>query len=364
MMAPWRPLALAAALSTLVAARTATAQTVIVTKAPPRASLELALNASTVGKGTADETGVGRFTLDPSWYGNKSEIAVRVLVDTCQAARRVTLLETAQTPASPASGCSRTELFGTFAVRRMSTLVVSTDTQSPAVWIRQGAAPESWYNPTATAEDAIGGPVFPLPTRLVLFAGGGLTRYSDAAATACGTGTTTCSAPDSRAGLRAGIDYWFTPYLAVSASYLRPLAMEATGSGTNYDFTSALSVNIGTFTVKAALPLGRARLFVEAGADYQRSTWTTEQTVPAQTIALGETSITFPGGTQTLVLQTGGWGWTAGGGVEVWLTRIIGLYGEAGRAKLRGRPLGAGEGSLDDSVVYAMGGIRVRVARR
>ena len=68
-------------------------------------------------------------------------------------------------------------------------------------------------------------------------------------------------------------------------------------------------------------------------------------------------------GVQVFELKTDGWSWMWGGGGEVWLTPIIGFWGEFSWVKLVGKATGGGEGSLNDSVTSVVGGIRLSLGR-
>jgi hypothetical protein len=365
MTVTWRPLALAAALIvTLTAA--ATAQTVIVAKAPPGASIEVGLNAASLRTDKADEQGVAKLPLDTlaapgKTTTGKTEMDVRVFVDVCEKSRRVWLVETGWQPPAAAAGCTRRELFGVFALQKGTTLVVDAGDQSQAVWIRQGPVPAHWLDPNAQPETT-GGPEWPMATGLVLFGGAGAGQYSDSATVACGAGAE-CSSTDVRPTFRVGAEFWFGRFLAVTGTYLKPMKMEARGYGPGYQFTTTLLPNVATIGGKAGVPIGRVRLYAEGGVVYQRSNLQTIQTMDDITVTVNDESTTFPGGTQEFNLQTSGWSWTVGGGGEIWIKRKWAVYGEVGRAGLKGSPRAGGEGSLDDKLLYVVGGLRFRVGR-
>jgi hypothetical protein len=362
MTGTWRPLALAAALI-LASAAAATAQTVTVAKAPRGAAIELGLNAASVGKATADENGVASFPLNllesRGSKTGKTEMGVRVHVDICENSRRVWLVETGYQPPAATAGCTQRELFGTFALLKVTTLVVDVGSENQAVWIRQGAAPAHWLDPNAPI-DTGGGPAWPMATGLVLFGGAGIGTYGSAGEVACGTGVE-CSASELRPTFRAGADFWFNRFMAVTGSYLKPMKMEANGSGEGFRFETTLLPNIGTIGGKVGLPAGRLRLYGEAGGVYQRSNFQTVQTTDDRTVSSDDQTATFPGGTQEFNLQTSGWSWMIAGGGEIWIKRAWAVYGEAGRTGLKGSPIAGGEGSLDDTLWWVLGGVRFRL---
>jgi hypothetical protein len=359
----WRPLALAAALTVTAVVGVATAQTVIVTKAPPGAKIELGLDADTIGTATADAGGIATLPVNLSAHGGKTKTDVRIFVDVCENARRVTLVETGWQPPAAALACTRRELFGLFFVRDVTTLVINASEQAPAVWISQGPAPLNWLTDQQTGGSGKTGSEFPLPTGLVLFGGAGIAKYSNAVAVSCGT-VTNCTGKDLRLTGRLGGEYWFAPFLAATFSYLKPVNAATAGSDSTFSFTSTLVPQIVTLGGKIGIPAGRARIYGEIGADYTWATLTTAEAIGDHTVVVDGVVQTVPGGTQTFVLKTAGWGWTFGGGLEVWMKRSVGLYAEAGRVRLKGTSTDGGEGSLDENLTYAVAGLRFRLGGR
>ncbi len=359
----WWPLALAAAFIVTAAAGAATAQTVIVTKAPPGAAVEVGLDTTTIATATADGTGLATLTVDLSAHGGKSETDVRIFVDVCQQTRRVTLVETGYQPSQAAPGCTRREIFGVFYLQKVTTLVVNAAEDSQAVWIRQGPAPGHWLSNEAAGGSAETGSALRVPTGFSLFGGGGVGKYANAVSVSCGTGPQ-CTGNDVRLAGRVGGDFWFTPYVAASASYLRPASAPTAGAGTDYTFTSSQSLNVATMTAKVGVPFRSFRLYGEGGATYTWGTLTTKETTNDRTVTINGVPQTVPGGTQTFELKTGGWGWTIGGGLEMWVKHSIALYAEFGRAKLGGKAVGGGEGSLDETLTYAVAGVRLHLGGR
>jgi hypothetical protein len=360
MRVPWRPLALAAAMFVVAAAGPAAAQTVYVAKAPPGAALELALNTTTVQTAKADDKGVAPMPL-PLPAG-KTEIDVRVFVDVCEQARKVTLVESGWQPAPMGAGCIRHELFGVFELHESTSLVVDAAEQSQAVWIRQGKPPASWLDPNVEPEHESGGFEWPTATGLVIFGGAGVSTLGNFGGIACGT-QVECSEASVRLTFRAGAEFWLGKYLAASGSYLKPLKAEAVGTGTGFTYTTAQITDIVTFTGKVGLPFGRVRLWVEAGGIYSRATMVTDQLVDSITITVDDTTTTFPGGAHRTLLQTAGFGWIAGGGGEVWLTKKFAIYGEFTRASVKGSPRAGGEGQIDDALTSVIAGVKLHLGR-
>jgi hypothetical protein len=354
----WRPLVLAAAFIVAVAAGSATAQTVIVTKAPPGAAIELGLDTAAVATATADATGLATLALDLSSHGGKTETDVRIFVDVCDQARHIFLEEAGYQPPLAAPGCARHEIFGVFYLRTVTTLVVNASVEAPAVWLRQGPAPLHWLgNEVAGGSAEPTGSALVIPDGLVMFAGGGLGRFSNAVSVSCGAGTD-CAGKALRLTGRFGAEYWFTPHIGLSASYLRPINALTAGSGSGFTFTSSQSANVAVVTAKVGIPVGKLRLFGEGGPNYTWATLTTTETIADQTVTVDGISQTVTGGTETFAFKTKGLGWTIGLGAEYWMKRSLGLFTEVGFSKLRGKPAGGGEGVFDDNLFYAVAGFR------
>ena len=366
MTGTWRPLALAAALIVTLAAAAAS-QTVIVTRTLPGTSVTVGVNATPLQTATSDAEGVATVPLNllaarPDKAGKaKTEMDVRVFVDVCEKARQVWLLETGWQAPAAAAGCVRRELFGTFSIRSITSLVVDAPEENQAVWIRQGKPPGSWLDPNAQPEREGGGPTWTMATGFVLFGSVGVGKFSNAGKVACGVGTEICNASTYPLTFRVGGDYWLNRFIAVTGSYVKPYRLEVFGSGPGYRFANSFSPNIATIGGKVGLPAGRVRFFGEGGASYQRSNFKTVQVNDPITVTVNDEPTTFPGGAQVFNMQTSGWSWYAGGGAEIWVKRKFAVYGEMGRVGLKGTPISTGEGSIDDHVIYIVGGVRFRL---
>jgi hypothetical protein len=358
-----RLLLLAAALSVTVAAGLATAQTVVVIKAPTGATVELGLNASTIGTATADATGIATLKVDLESRGRKPYADVRIAVDVCEKARRVTLLETGWEAPPPAAGCARREIFGVFYLQKITTLVVNAAEEAQAVWLKQGPAPDAWLRELPPETEKTTGSDTQVPKGFLLSAGAGLSKYATAGAVSCGT-QTVCASDDIQIAVRIGGEYWIRPWVAVSGAFLKPWGASAEGSGNGYRFETSLTPNIVTITGKVGAPLGRFRVYGEAGAVYNWTTRTTTQTMNETTIVVDGLPVVVPGGTQVFDLETDGWSWMWGGGGEYWLTPLAAVWGEFSWVKLVGKASGGGEGSLDDTVTTVTAGIRLSLGKK
>jgi Outer membrane protein beta-barrel domain len=359
MRQPWRRLTLAAALNVTVGVGVVSAQTVIVKKAPPGSAVELVMNADTVASATAGPNGQARLTGKLSGSAAETGTDVRILVDVCANLERVLLVERGMQPL-PQEACSRREIGGVFVLRRVTSLVVDVGGPNPMVWLRQGPVPNEWLG-----EGAAG---FARPTwsrsakGLVLFGGGDFARFSNTVAISCGN-VEQCSGRRSLSGFTVGAGYWLTPHLGAEASYLKPGDVIANGSGGTYRFSSSLDAQIFSVTGKVGAPIGLVRIYGLAGANYQRATLTTNETIDDVTVIIDETEVILPGGTQTFQLRTGGWGWVFGGGLEIWEARSFAIYMEGGYLALKGTDRDGGEASTNERVIYVLVGARVRIGR-
>jgi len=347
MTKPWRPLALAAVLSVSVFAGAATAQKVIVTKAPVGATIELVLNTATVASGTADAEGNETLALDISKNVNKAETDASIYVDVCgDKVRRVIVVERVRQPPQPEAGCDRRQIIGLFLIRSVSTLIIDVGGPNPTVLLRQG--------PFSLRRVIHWTP----PTGLVLFGGGVFGTFSNAEDIACGN--VACSPDNTGFGYTAGVEYWITPFISAEASYLKPSDATAEASNDQFRFNSELDLHALTVAGKIGVPVRRARVYGKVGGVYQQSKFKTTQTFEDTTITVDDVTETIEGGTQQLELETKGWSWFFGGGVEIWVRPAFAIFGEAGRAVLKGETDDE-EGSLDERLTYVLFGARVRI---
>jgi hypothetical protein len=273
--------------------------------------------------------------------------------------RRVVVADRAVQP-PPSGACSRVQIEGLFLVQRVTTLVINLGSTPPTILTRQGSAPAEWLR---TGPQAAPRQRAPQPAGLVLFGGGGLGGFRDFGLVACGNNVPTCSSDDSAGLLTAGVSYWFSPYVAADASFIKPAKLTASGSGDLYRFDSDLDGGIVTLSGQAGAPIGPVKIFGKFGATYHEATFTTTQTVDDSTVIVDDVPQTIPGATQTIQTRTGGWGWLVSGGAEVWFTRMIGVYGEAGMLAVKGSDQSNGEAEIDDRVKFVLAGVRVRVPR-
>jgi hypothetical protein len=350
----WQRLALAVALN-LVVGGVAAAQTLIVRGVPAGSTVELVVNSTAAGKATADARGDATIPFTLGTHAGKPEMDAHIYAETCGDLRRVYVVERGLQPGPRADECERRDITGVFFVRRDHTLVVNMGGANPTMLLVRGSYDLSPQDPSKI--------VTAKRTGIVVFGGGGISRFSDVEFVACGD-VSDCSGNGWGLAATGGAEVWFRPFLAAHFSYLRPSKPEISGSGDTFRFNSELNAHIITLAGKVGIPVGRARIFGQYGYNYQRTEFTTSQTNDDVTTTIDGVTQTAKGGTQRFELKTSGYGWTFGGGVEVWLTQRFGIYGEASRVRLKGNELDEGEGLLEDHATVIVAGARFRIGGR
>ncbi len=340
MIVSGRPLALAAAISLTLGVGVVTAQTVILKNAAAGSTLEVVVNSTPAGTAKVDASGIATQGVNLFTDVKKTETDAQIFVDSCENdVRRVIITERAHIPPTQEAGCTRRDMGGWFLLRRVSSLLVDIGGPSPTLLLRQGKVsldPERFWTP---------------PTGLVVFGGGAYTKIRDQRIIACGN-VAPCNGNDDGFSFHGGATFWLNPYLAAEATYIRPAEVNASGSEDTFRFDSAFESNVFTVVGKGGIPWGHARLYGLFGGSYQRGKFSTTQTM---------TNIT-PNETQTLELRTGGWGWVLGGGLEVWLSPSVALFGEADTVALKGSSRDDDEGVIDDRLTMILFGVRVKIA--
>jgi hypothetical protein len=355
----WRLLGIAAALNLTLGTAIATAQTVYVRSAPAGTGVEIVMGATPIGSGSADASGDATVQVKLPSNVPDSGTDVQIYVDACEKRSRVLLAERGLEPPNPEAGCERKQVVGFFLMRRVTSLVV--DVAAPTVWLRQGPVPAEWLSHEAGAIEAI--THRPSPKGLVLYGAGGFVKVRDAVALFCGDAED-CVGHDFRPDVAAGITYWVTRFMGAEVSYVRPRTVTAVGSSTGSAFNSSLQIQLFNVVAKGAVPIGPVRLYGLVGADYHHATSTTKQTIDAVTLTVDDTEQVVPGGTQTAVLHTQGWGLLYGGGFEGWVTSSFGLFGEVDYGRLKGTVINSTEGGIEDRITLLLFGVRLHLGRR
>jgi hypothetical protein len=336
----WRLPVLAALLNVCLGAGAAAGQTVIVRKAPPGTRVEVAVNAAPVASAEVDPAGDAKVPINVTAVAGKPEIEAHVFVDSCDVVRRVIIVESNRQPAAPEAGCTRRQISGLFGVQRVNTLVIDVGGVNPTMLLIKGSYSLDPEAPARTWTPSLAG--------LVVFGGGGLGAFRDARALACGN-VTPCGGHDSGLAYVTGATFWFSRFLGVEGSFLKPGTVTANGSGDNYSFDSSLDTWLVTIAGKVGIPAGPVKIYGLVGTDYHQATSTT-----AQTIA---------GATQTLEFKTEGWNLLFGGGLDAWIAPRVALYAEAGLAGIKGKAVGGGEAQIDDRLRFIVIGLRLRISR-
>lgn len=347
----WRPLAFAAVLNLVVGAGTVAAQTVMARNAQPGTVVEVVVNATSVGSGTADASGNATIVFNLAAASGKPQIDADIYVDACDDnKRRVLIVERGQPSSPQAADCQRRDDLGFFLVRRVSSLVLDLIGTPPTMMLRQG---EVSFDPADLVAVAP-------PSGLVLFGGAAMAQFANATDVACGN-VPDCSGQDARLAYSAGLEFWFNPYIAAEAAYIKPTEVEVVGSGTGFRFDSSLDPHVVSVVGKIGVPARRARFFGKVGGNYHRAFITTTQTNDERTVTIDDVLQTIPGGTQSFEVKTAGWSWLFGGGMELWIKPSFGLYGEVTRAVLKGNALDDEEGAIDERMTLYTVGVKVRI---
>jgi hypothetical protein len=338
-----RSFALAAAFYFVMGAGVVFAQTVVVQNAAPASTGELVLGGKPVAKGTAGADGLITLTAGAGGLQAAQTLDVLIWVDDCGGSRRVIIMSRVEQPPS-AETCRRTPIQGVFLLQPVTSLLIDISPVTPAVRVRQGPIPDEWLRPVVPGEAV---PRFALaPRGLILFGGGGLMSAGDLISPACGN-VTTCSSDDRAISMTGGVGVWFSQYVGAEASYFRPRRLEASGSGDRFTFNSDVDGGALVVVGKAGFPVGRVRIFGTGGMDYHRATFTTTETIDSVPV--------------TLQWRTEGWAPVFGGGIEVWFTGTVGLYGDVTRVGLKGDDVGGSEARTDTTVTSIVIGGRVRL---
>jgi hypothetical protein len=344
-------------LSTTVVTAVATAQTVIVRRAPAGGSVEIVMGSNVLGTGTVDPLGDATVTLT-SFPGTGTEAALQVFIDVCGTSRRVVLVERSFQASPVSADCVRRAVSGFFIVRPISTLVIDVGEATPTLRLRQGTAPAAWLRHGPPPPPSL----FSAAPGLELFGAANFATFRDAVGRACGTAQN-CSGKDFTPAYSVGAAYWVSPYFGAHASYFRAGTVNVAGTATTFRFDATIDVEALTVGGIFGAPIGRTRLFGYLGTNRHRAAAVTVQTSNDIVVVVDGVSRTIPGGTETFVFSTSGWGWQFGGGFDVWVTPALAMFAEAGSGPIKGANRNTPEGVIDDHMTYVLIGGRVRLNR-
>jgi hypothetical protein len=349
MQRPWMAIVLAAALNVSAGAAVAAAQTVTVINAPPSSAIDVVMNATPLASGAADAAGAATLKTKMQEAIGKAEIDANVFVDYCENRRRVVIVEVGAQSAAIDPGCDRRQISGLYWVRPVNTLVVNLGGIAPSLLLIKGSydIPAPGEDGTTQTTETHAHSWTQPPKGLVFFGSAGLSKIGDALANACGN-VSPCDGHDSGFSYSGGVAFWITRFLAVEGTYVKPKNMTAQG-GDIFKFNSTLDPDVWTLGGVLAAPVGPTRIYGKGGMDYHQATSTTVETIN--------------GASQTLAFRTKGFGWTFGGGLEVWLNTHLGLFGEVDFARLKGDAEGGGEAVTDDHLRLFLGGVRLHLGK-
>jgi hypothetical protein len=123
-----------------------------------------------------------------------------------------------------------------------------------------------------------------------------------------------------------------------------------------------MDTELYTVSGKFGIPAGAVRLYARGGGVFHRATRVVTQTNDPLNFDDPEGNpVMVPGGDQTFEVETDGWAWLAGGGIEGWVSPRFALFGDASFFKLDGRPTKGTNISMDGRVFNVLGGIRLKV---
>jgi hypothetical protein len=344
-----------AALLSLITAATTQAQTVIATNAPQGTTLEFVLGSEAEGMAPVDATGTATVVGNEAHLG-ASQIDARIFVDNCGTSRRVVIVDTTK-QAPPAGTCTRNDINGVFLIQRITTLVFNLGSTPPTVLVRQGPAPAAWLrplNPNGTLAS------LPYERHFVLSGGVGVLESQKFGLVACGD-IPICNIDKNAQSWTGGLAYWFLPFLGAEATYVKFDKLTASAQGATYHFDTNQDGGLFTFAALGNIPAGKVNIYGKFGGTYHRSTFTVNETIQDQTATVDSVTQLVSGGSQTLQSRVGGFGWVYGGGVEFWLRKPIGVYGEFGRLYIRGSDLRGGETKIADEALYGFVGVKLRL---
>lgn len=326
-----RPLLVAVVFCAALCGAAAEAQTVVLRHVPAGVTFDANLVGGAPVAASTDTFGNSVIAINALARG--SELATRIHVLRCDTRGHIVLVDRSAPIPAIEPGCRLQELSSVFVVRRGTTLVIDLGDTPPMVRIAQGPAPSLWLQDIVAAS----GPVpREAPYRLGVFGGGELSIFRKSALDVCGDAAT-CQGGDTTLGTTVGVSYWLSPWLGAEASYAKDAALSASGApDAGASFSSKTDPEIFMLAGKVGLTVNRVGFYARGGANFHRATTTETDVLPNITRTVGGTPTVFPGGTLTTAYRTQGWGWLAGGGMDIRATRRFGVYLDTRFAKLSG----------------------------
>ncbi|MGE3844170.1 MAG: outer membrane beta-barrel protein [Vicinamibacterales bacterium] len=349
----------AVALGVTVGGGIATAQTVVVRDAVPGAPVEVQVDGGTPQTATADK--LGDATIKLTSPAGAQETEVRLVIEKCPDRVRVLIVGPGIT-AEAAANCNRTEIPWLFVMRPVTSFVVDLAGTAPAVHLRQGPVPGEWLLRGAAAQAAQSGPAVQPPSGFLLAGHAALSNFSKMLDVACGN-VSSCTGSTTKGTFGATAAYWLTPVLGVRAGFVKPGTFSVEGEGSNYSFDSSLETRLFTVEGMVGATTGRARIYGFGGLHRHTATFIQNQTIESSTITIDNVPTTLEGGSVTSTLETNGWGWQAGGGLEWWFTRRVSVFGEGQYLRLRGADANGTDARIEENLTTIGTGIRIHIGR-
>ena len=334
-MKPLR-LLVAVALFGALGTAVATAQTVVVRHAPAGQTIELFLNATKVATATVPAQGDTTLPLNLRVnHAGKTEIEANIFVDVCDSIRRVIVVERGEPAAAQEPGCDRRDITGLYEVRRVNTLVMDLGGANPTMMLIKGK-----YSPEASMHWSES------PKGIVLFGGIGRSDLRDAVAISCGDASD-CNGNKAGTAYGGGVTIWVTPFLGAEGGYYKLPSATARGTGSNFSFNSSLDPQVVTVAGRIGIPIHAVRISGQIGANFHDAILKTQETIN--------------GASQNFEIETRGWGWMWGAGMEIWAASRFAIYADVGFASMKGTPTGGGEAQFTDRLRFVAIGARVAV---
>lgn len=338
----WRIVATTAAV-VMATAGVGSAQTVYLRNAPAGSSVEVVVNTTSSGTGTVDAGGEAKVAF--KLPEGKIEMDSGVFVDACDKTRKILIVDHARQPPPPAEGCDRREIPGIYWVRPVNTVVVDLGGATPSLLLVRG----DYTPPKATSGNDEERPSRPLPTGLVMYAGGTYSNFRDAGILACGNATP-CSPSTTGLSYAFGATVWLTRFVGVEGGYMRPHQVKASG-GDTFHFDHTLDSDVWTIAGKLGAQAGPVRIYGQGGMNYHEATSKTVETI--ENVA------------QTFEYKTTGWSWIFGGGMEAWIgaRQRMAIFADGGLLRIKGNAESGGEAKIDDRLKYVTVGVKLRLSR-
>jgi hypothetical protein len=342
----WRLVAVTAAV-VMGTAGIGSAQTVYLRNAPAGSSVDVLVNAASAGTGTVDPEGEAKVAF--KLPEGKTEMDANVLVDVCDGGklRKILITDRVRQPPPPAEGCDRREVAGIYWVRPVNTVVVDVGGIAPSLLLVRGSYTPP--KPSADGSTEEEHPSKPLPTGLMMFAGGSYSTFRDAGALFCGN--TQCTPKTGGLTYTFGVDVWLTRFVGVEGGYLHPRQVTASGGDGTFTFKTTMDSDVWTAAGKVGAQAGVVRIYGKGGLNYHQATVKTAETIS--------------GIPQVPEYKTTGWSWLFGGGMEAWMgqRQRLAIYADAGIMRIKGDSEGGGEAKIDDRLKYLAVGVKLRLSR-